>query len=132
MDSQLSSKITNGIRVTVRTAYMQDESSPRHHYYVFAYKVEIANESAYSVQLISREWHIVDGHGEKRFVQGEGVVGKQPTIKPGETHTYVSGCHFTTPIGKMSGDYLMERKVDQAPVRVEIPPFTMMVPYLDN
>ena len=132
MASQLSSQITEGIRVTVRTAYMQDESSPKHEYFVFAYQVEIANESPYSVQLMSREWHIVDGTGQKRFVEGDGVIGKQPVIKPGTSHTYVSGCHFATPIGKMSGYYLMERQLDRDPIQVEIPPFVMMVPYLDN
>lgn len=132
MASQLSSKITEGIRVTVRTAYMEDESSPQHQYFVFAYQVEIANESLYSVQLMSREWRIVDGAGQKRLVEGDGVIGKQPVIKPGSSHTYISGCHFATPIGKMSGYYRMERQLDREPLQVEIPPFVMMVPHLEN
>ena len=132
MASNLASTVTEGIRVNVRTAYVKDESSPKHNYYVFAYQVEIINESAYSVQLISREWHIVDGIGSRRVVQGEGVVGKQPHITPGETHRYVSGSHFQTPVGRMSGFYSMVRKVDGAIIQVQIPPFTMMVPYLNN
>ena len=132
MTSDLSSQITEGIRVTVRTSYVQDESSPKHLYFVFAYKVEITNESPYSVQLLEREWNIVDGVGERRFVQGEGVIGKQPVIEPGQTHRYISGCHFPTPIGKMSGFYIMERQIDKSRFRVEIPPFVMLVPFLEN
>mgnify|MGYP002078690449 CR=1 FL=1 len=132
MTSNISSKVTEGIRVNVRTAYVKDESSPKHHYYVFAYQIEIVNESAYSVQLLTREWHILDGYGNKRVVNGEGVVGKQPHIAPGETHRYVSGSHFHTPIGRMSGFYTMVREVDKAKIQVQIPPFTMTVPFLYN
>lgn len=131
MESQLSSKVTSGIRVNVRSAYIRDESSPKHHYYVFAYQVEIINESSQAVKLISREWHITDGIGIKRTVKGEGVVGKQPHISPGETHRYVSGCHFQTSIGKMEGHYNM-LKPDGSYLKVHIPPFTMTVPYLNN
>ena len=132
MPSNLSSQITEGIRINVRTAYVKEESSPKHLYFVFAYQVEIINESANIVQLISRMWNIVDGLGGKREVAGEGVVGKQPVIAPGETYKYVSGCHFTTPIGKMSGHYLMRRQYDNQDLQIEIPPFTMMVPQLNN
>jgi ApaG protein len=132
MASQLSSIVTEGIRVNVRSVYVKDESSPKHRYYVFAYQVEIINESAYDVQLLHREWHIVDGVGSHRSVEGEGVVGKQPFISPGQKHAYVSGSHFQTPIGKMSGYYLMERQIDGARLRIKIPPFVMMVPFLNN
>ena len=118
--------------MSVRSAYMKDESSPKHHYYVFAYQVEIINESGYEVQLLSREWSIVDGIGSERRVEGDGVVGKQPLIAPGQQHTYVSGSHFQTPIGKMSGCYIMRRQLDGAHLRVQIPPFVLMVPYLNN
>jgi ApaG protein len=132
MASELSSKTTEGIRVNVRTTYVRDDSSPKHYYYVFAYQVEIANESDYRVKLLSREWHIVDGIGKKRVVTGKGVIGKQPLIAPGETHQYVSGSHFQTPLGRMSGYYLMERQVDKSCFRVEIPPFLMIIPGLNN
>lgn len=124
--------ITDGIRVNVRTTYMKEESAPKHHYYVFAYQVEIINESHHQVQLLSRVWHIVDGLGEKRMVQGEGVIGKQPVINPGERHTYVSGCHFGTPIGKMWGTYTMRRQMDGAQLDIRIPGFVMQVPHLGN
>ncbi|RMG63331.1 MAG: Co2+/Mg2+ efflux protein ApaG [Bacteroidetes bacterium] len=132
MSSPLSSKLTEGIRVNVRTVYVQDESSPKHQYFVFAYQVEIINESDHVVQLREREWQIIDGHGQRRRVQGQGVVGQQPLLAPGESHTYVSGCHFTTPIGSMHGTYLMERQQDGLRFPVEIPAFTMVVPHLQN
>lgn len=118
--------------MNVRTVYVKDESSPKHQYFVFAYEIEIVNESLYKVQLLSREWHITDGYGFKRKVKGEGVIGKKPVISPGETHQYVSGSHFKTPVGKMSGHYIMERKIDGELIKVNIPPFTMIVPFLDN
>jgi len=130
--SEPSSRTTEGIKINVRTAYISEESSPRNHYYVFAYQVEIINESPYDVQLITRKWHIIDGVGSERVVEGEGVVGKQPYIRPGETHRYISGAHFQTPIGKMFGTYTMIRQVDQCHFDVEIPPFAMTVPFLNN
>ncbi|MEZ4777009.1 MAG: Co2+/Mg2+ efflux protein ApaG [Bacteroidia bacterium] len=132
MTSHVVSTVTEGIRVNVRTAYVREESSPKHQYFVFAYEVEIINESAYSVQLLSREWLITDGFGEKRTVKGEGVIGKQPVILPGETYKYVSGSHFYTAIGRMSGHYIMERQVDHSFIQVMIPPFTMIVPFVNN
>lgn len=132
MASELSSTVTEGIRVNVRTAYVKDESSPKHNYFVFAYQVEIINESAYHVQLVSREWHITDSTGNRRMVQGDGVVGKQPNLAPGQKYQYVSGSHFLTPIGKMEGHYTMLRKIDGVRIEVQIPPFVMVVPYLYN
>ncbi|MEO0470713.1 MAG: Co2+/Mg2+ efflux protein ApaG [Bacteroidota bacterium] len=132
MASQTSSRLTNGIRVNVRSAYIRDESSPKHQYFVFAYQIEIINESDYRVQLLSREWHITDGYGQKQIVRGEGVVGKQPILQPGQSHKYVSGSHFQTPIGRMHGHYIMQRQLDDATFSVDIPAFIMEVPHLSN
>lgn len=132
MESNLSSRVTEGIRVNVRSAYIRDESSPSHQYFVFAYQVEIINESDAVVQLMSREWHITDGVGVQRVVKGEGVVGKKPIIRPGQTYKYVSGSHFNTNIGKMSGYYRMVRVEDGTELAVDIPAFVMIVPYLNN
>lgn len=132
MASNLSSKITEGIRVNVRTAYIRDESSPKNHYYVFAYQVEIVNESTYHVQLLEREWNIMNGYGEKRVVKGEGVIGKKPHIAPGSTYRYVSGSHFPSTVGKMYGKYYMKRLIDNSVFQVDIPPFIMSVPYIHN
>ncbi len=132
MAPKVYSQVTEGIRVNVGTAYAKDESSPKHHYFVFAYRVEIVNESAFEVQLLTRRWDIVDGVGKSRIVEGDGVIGKQPVIAPGKRYSYISGSHFQTPIGKMSGHYIMERKIDGEQIQVQIPPFMMMVPYLNN
>ncbi|MEL6624032.1 MAG: Co2+/Mg2+ efflux protein ApaG [Bacteroidota bacterium] len=132
MVSPIFSSVTQGIRVSVRSVYSPDESSPRHNYFVFAYQVEITNESAFPVKLHRREWHIVDGIGSHRLVEGEGVVGQKPIMQPGESYQYVSGSHFSTAIGQMKGFYYMERLTDGAQVKVSIPPFVMVSPYLLN
>ena len=132
MNPRVVSCVTEGIRVNVRTNYVSEESSPRHRFYYFTYRVEIINESPYDVQLLGRKWLIVDGMGEYRAVQGEGVVGKQPHLSPGTTHYYTSGVHFRTPVGRMSGYYTMVRQVDMESLKVQIPPFVMEVPYMQN
>lgn len=124
--------ITEGIQVRVCTSYLEDDSSPRHHHYVFAYQVEITNHTDEPVKLLSREWHITDGFGRRERVQGEGVVGKQPIIQPGETYTYMSGTHFQTLIGHMSGFYYMMRLSDKASLRIRIPGFSLVTPSLLN
>ncbi len=116
----------------VRSAYAEDESSPRHSYYVFVYQVDIVNETHTEVQLLRRSWDIVDGLAAKREVKGRGVVGQQPVIAPGDSHRYVSGSHFSTPVGMMSGQYLMERRSDGHQFWIDIPAFTLQIPYLDN
>lgn len=132
MSTKPSSQITNGIRVSVHTVYLKDESSPSRNEYVFAYQIEIQNESPHIVQLMSRSWTIVDAFGEKRKVEGPGVIGKQPVIHPGKTHTYVSGVNFPTPAGKMFGYYTMIRQVDSSRFLVNIPDFTMIAPIMAN
>lgn len=132
MFSEITSTVTEGVRVSVRTAYVKEQSSPHLDHFVFAYKVQIVNESPYRVQLLRRKWIITDGIGRKRSVSGEGVIGKQPVLEPGESHEYISGCDFQTPIGQMRGYYYMERAMDDEEIKVKIPRFTMVVPYLLN
>ncbi|MEM8889765.1 MAG: Co2+/Mg2+ efflux protein ApaG [Bacteroidota bacterium] len=132
MSTQPSSQTTNGIRVSVRTAYIKDESSPARNEYVFAYQIEIHNESPHVVQLLSREWYIIDAFGSKRKVKGPGVVGKQPVIHPGKSHSYVSGVNFNSPAGKMYGYYTMRRQIDGSTFLVSIPDFTMLAPVIMN
>ncbi len=126
------SKITEGIRVSVRPSYQMEESSPQQHYYLFAYEVEIRNESAEKVQLMSREWHITDGVGSERYVQGDGVIGEQPILEPGASHRYLSYCDFKTFAGRMAGFYYMHRFSDGRSLRVEIPEFEMVAPFIQN
>ncbi len=111
---------------------MKEESSPRHQYHVFAYQIEIHNESSKIVRLISREWHITDAYGRHRLVEGEGVVGEKPFIAPGETYRYISRCDFSTTVGQMAGYYYMEQKDNSRMIKVQIPDFVMVVPYVLN
>lgn len=130
--SEVFSAVTKGIRVSVRSIFLPAESSPIDGHFVFAYQVRIQNESAEEVQLISRRWDITDGNGNHREVKGEGVVGIQPVIEPGETHEYVSGCDFKTPVGRMQGHYTMIRTTSADSFRVQIPPFVLIAPALLN
>jgi ApaG protein len=125
-------QITDGVRVSVQTEYQPDYSSPRQAHYVFAYKVTIENASAHTVQLLRRHWYICDSNGIVKEVEGEGVVGQQPVLEPGDMHEYVSGCNLKTDIGKMKGTYLMERVVDGKKMQVIIPEFTLIAPYRLN
>lgn len=123
---------TQGVKVTVTTNYLPDYSSPAQQHYVFAYKINIENNSEFTVKLLRRHWFIHDSNGIVREVEGEGVVGQQPTLEPGESHEYVSGCNLKTGIGKMRGNYLMERLVDGKQISVIIPEFVLIVPYKLN
>jgi ApaG protein len=128
----MDTKTTEGVKVTVTTNYLPDYSSPVQQHYVFAYKISIDNNSDFTVKLLRRHWYIHDATGVVREVEGEGVVGQQPVLEPGESHEYVSGCNLKTSLGKMRGTYLMERMVDGKRFDVTIPEFTLIVPYKLN
>lgn len=117
-------KITRSIEVTVMPVYIDDESSPSDSHYVWAYHVRIANKGENIVQLISRHWRITDGNGITQEVRGPGVVGQQPTLKPGATYEYTSGVPLSTPTGIMSGRYEMMNQ-DGEFFDVEIPAFSL-------
>lgn len=123
---------TEGIKISVATEYQPLYSNPTLSHFVFTYNITIENNSGFTIQLLQRHWDIVDSNGENREVDGEGVIGQQPMLEPGEKYNYVSGCNFKTPIGKMSGNYTMERILDGRSFIVKIPDFTMIVPYLLN
>lgn len=124
--------ITEGIKVSVETSYQPEYSSPAQNHYVFTYKITIENNGDYTIKLHRRHWHIHDANNSIREVEGEGVVGQQPILEPGETHQYVSGCNLRSGYGKMFGTYLMEKIVDGKQFEVTIPEFNMIVPYLLN
>ena len=94
-----SQALTEGIRVRVQSQYLADQSSPRDDRFVFAYTITISNESTFTAQLRTRHWIIADGRGEIEEVKGDGVVGEQPRLSPGQSFQYTSGCVLTTPIG---------------------------------
>ncbi|MBX2945014.1 MAG: Co2+/Mg2+ efflux protein ApaG [Cyclobacteriaceae bacterium] len=121
-------EITQGIRVTVETEYQPAYSSPSQYHYVFTYKITIENQSENTIQLLRRHWYIVDAGYAPREVEGEGVVGQQPILEPGQSHQYVSGCNLKSGIGKMTGTYLMERIVDGTQLNIIIPEFVMIAP----
>lgn len=125
---RMVTEITKGIKVTVETEYQPAYSSPSQYHYVFTYRITIENQSEYTIQLQRRHWYIHDAGFNPREVEGEGVVGQQPVLEPGQAHQYVSGCNLKSGIGKMVGTYLMERIVDGVKVEVNIPAFTMIAP----
>lgn len=128
----MATTTTQGVTVSVTTSYLPDYSSPTQDHYVFAYRITIRNDSAQTVKLLRRHWHIYDANGTVREVEGEGVVGQQPVLEPGESHHYVSGCNLKTGLGKMTGNYQMERLADGRLFQVQIPEFTLVVPYRLN
>jgi ApaG protein len=126
------SQNTKGITVSVETSYQPEFSIPNQQKFVHTYRIRVTNESEFTVQLMRRHWMIFDSAGTISEVEGEGVVGVQPVIEPGEEHEYVSGCHLTSSIGKMVGMYTMQRIIDGKQFDVHIPEFTFIVPYLLN
>lgn len=98
---------TRGVRVSVRAFYLDDQSDPAEGRFVWAYKIEIANEGPVPVQLLKRTWLITDGQGRTMRVHGEGVVGEQPVLDPGEAFDYTSGTPLPTPSGFMRGTFHM-------------------------
>ena len=123
---------TRGIKISVETEYQPAYSSPTQFHYVFTYRITIENLSDQTIQLINRHWYIHDANREVKEVEGEGVVGQQPILEPGESHNYVSGCNLKSGMGKMYGTYTLERIMDGKKFRVKIPEFTMFVPYKLN
>jgi ApaG protein len=124
--------ITEGVQVSVETFYQEDYSNPLQGEYMFAYRVEIENYNSFPVQLHRRHWFIFDSNATRREVEGEGVVGVQPVILPGETYRYVSGCNLKTEMGRMVGTYEMENLDTREQFTVQIPSFEMIVPYKNN
>ena len=96
------------IRIKVRTAYIEERSSPEDNRYFFAYSVKITNDGDISAQLLNRHWIIKDADNKQQEVRGEGVIGKQPLISPGKSFEYTSGTFLTTPVGTMQGSYQMK------------------------
>lgn len=103
----MSKATTRGVRVEVRSAYVEEQSSPEDDLWFFAYHVTISNVGQDRVQLLTRHWIITDGDGQVREVEGPGVVGEQPSLDPGESFEYTSACPLPTPVGTMQGTYRM-------------------------
>jgi ApaG protein len=123
-----TTQVTHGIQISVETKFHTDHSDPDNRNFLFLYHITIENKSDYTVKLISRHWDIFDSSSEYRQVDGDGVVGEQPVLEPGESFDYESACDLSTDIGRMKGKYLMERKIDNARFYVTIPEFELIVP----
>ena len=126
------SLISEGVEVSVETFYQQDYSNPMQSEYMFAYRIAIENHNSFPVKLHRRHWYIFDSTGSTREVEGEGVVGVQPVLSPGEKYQYVSGCNLRTEIGRMHGTYQMENLNSKQFFDVNIPAFEMFVPFKNN
>ena len=122
-----TAEVTNRIRVDVATSYVEDQSNPNEGRFVFSYTITIRNEGQVAARLMMRHWIITDANGKVQEVQGEGVVGEQPYLKPGQGFRYSSGAILETPVGSMQGSYRMVAdggEVFDAPIA----PFTLAMP----
>jgi ApaG protein len=123
------SKITRGIRVIVRSFYLEDQSKPEEWRYVWAYRVRIENQGDEPVRLLRRTWDITDGRGRTQHVHGAGVVGEQPLLEPGGSFEYTSGTPLDTPSGFMVGAYHMTVPSSGETFDVAIPAFSLDSPH---
>ncbi len=123
------SSTTDDITVTVIAEFAPDRSEPSESEYFWNYTIEIANQGSRTVQLTHRHWRITDERGHRETVDGPGVVGVQPTLKPGQSFRYSSGCPLKAPSGFMAGAYRMVDHEGQV-FEVEIPAFSLDSPYV--
>lgn len=118
---------THRIRVEVETAYLDEQSDPKEHRYVFSYTITIRNEGEVPAKLLTRHWLITDANGKVQEVRGDGVVGEQPHLEPGQGFRYSSGAVIETPVGAMQGSYFMLAD-DGLRFEAPIPPFRLAIP----
>jgi len=120
---------TRGIRVSVKTFFLPDQSKPAEGKFFWAYQVKIENQGGEAVQLLRRTWKITDGLGRTQQLHGEGVVGKQPVLGPGEVFEYTSGTPLDTPSGIMHGTYHMVATGTGEAIDVSVPAFSLDSPH---
>ncbi|WP_290699787.1 Co2+/Mg2+ efflux protein ApaG [Lacinutrix sp.] len=125
-------QVTRGIKISVETNFEGTFYKNYKIHYAFGYKVIIENQSKDSVQLNARHWIILDALNNVETVSGEGVIGKKPVLKPGESHTYSSGCLLTSPFGAMQGHYGMVNFTTTKKFNVTIPTFKLSAPFAIN
>ncbi|KYP15273.1 Co2+/Mg2+ efflux protein ApaG [Flavihumibacter sp. CACIAM 22H1] len=128
----MNSITTQGVEVSVETYYQPDYSNPMSGEFMFAYRITIENHNNFPIKLHRRHWFIFDSNGEYREVEGEGVVGVQPVLYPGDRYQYVSGCNLHSEMGRMSGTYQMENIDTKKIFTVNIPAFEMIAPFKNN
>lgn len=119
---------THNIEISVEVRYWPQHSMPHENHYFFVYFITIENKSDFSVQLMKRHWDIFDSTGDKRVVEGDGVVGETPVLEPGQRFEYNSGCNLTSELGYMQGFYTLQKLLDGKELTVDIPRFDLVVP----
>ena len=125
-------QVTNGIKVSVKSNFEGTSYRNYRLYYGFSYQVTIENQSNDTVQLLERHWKIFDSLNNTEIIEGSGVIGQKPILKPSQIHTYKSNCFLTSPIGAMSGFYKMVNFTTSKTFKVFIPTFQLMVPNVSN
>ena len=125
-------QVTRGIKISVETDYEGGFLKDNVLHYAFTYRIEIENQSKSSVQLLTRHWKIKEALNGTQYVNGDGVVGKKPVIKPGEIHSYKSGCLLSSALGAMKGAYIMIDFSSTKKFNVEVPPFKLSAPFVLN
>ncbi|HLN94220.1 MAG TPA: Co2+/Mg2+ efflux protein ApaG [Flavobacterium sp.] len=126
------SQITRGIKISVKTSFEGTYFKNYKIHFAFSYEITIENHGKDSVQLITRHWEIFDSLSETEIVDGEGVIGKKPVLKPGETHTYSSGCLLSSPFGAMRGYFNMINFTSTRNFKVIVPTFKLSAPFAIN
>ena len=127
-----SEALTRGIRVVAHSRYEADRSAPPQGQYLFSYRVRIENRGEETVQLMSRLWIITDDAGREQRVEGPGVVGETPVLRPGEAFEYASVCPLSTPVGAMEGAYVMVVTATGERFEARIAPFSLEAPHAVN
>lgn len=125
-------QITEGVSISVQTAFQEDYSNPKAMDFLFSYEITIENFSISPVKLLRRRWYIIDSVGSCREVDGEGVIGQQPLLYPGEQFTYVSSAGIETEMGRMAGFYTMQNLHSGKQFKVTIPEFELIAPFKMN
>ena len=118
--------LTYGVKISVESIFRKDLSNIENNIYFFNYRIVIENTNAFDIQLISRHWHIFDSLNPTKIVEGDGVVGEQPIIKPGQKHVYVSGSDLNSEVGYMKGFYNFLRVDSKEIFKAAIPRFELI------
>ncbi len=123
---------THGIHISADPIFQPNYSGNSAEQFIFSYTITIENKGPNTVQLLSRQWQIFDATGDRRIVEGDGVVGEQPIIEPGSRYQYNSWCPLASELGCMWGTYTMLNKDTGEKLRVQIPKFQLVADYLKN
>ena len=128
----MESLTTEGVEVIVKSNYEEEFSKPTQSEFIFSYNITIKNDNDFSVKLLSRKWFVFDSKGEHYEVEGNGVIGQQPTLECNGSHNYESGTSLTSPIGRMRGYYIMQNGITAEKFKVYIPEFDLIAPFVLN